>query len=62
MYVSNLPENTSEDEFVEFMQKCGIVMRDPRTNKPKIKMYKSPEGVFKGDALCTYMKVSSIIF
>lgn len=60
VYVSNLPENTSEDEFVEFMQKCGIVMRDPRTNKPKIKMYKSPEGVFKGDALCTYMKIESV--
>ena len=58
VYVSNLPENTNEKEFVDLMQKCGLVMKDVETNNFKIKMYKDKEGQFKGDALCTYIKVN----
>jgi HIV Tat-specific factor 1 len=31
-----------------------------RTNKPKIKVYRDENGVPKGDALCTYVKVESV--
>lgn len=57
VYVSNLPLDTAPEELLEIMSKCGIIMTDPRTNLPKIKMYKDAEGKLKGDALCTYMKV-----
>ena len=33
---------------------------DVRTNKPKAKLYKDEEGNFKGDGLCTYLKVESV--
>ncbi|XP_042217715.1 HIV Tat-specific factor 1 homolog isoform X2 [Homarus americanus] len=60
VYVSNLPDSMTEEEFVELMQKCGMILKDMETNKPKIKMYQDKEGNFKGDALCTYIKIESV--
>ena len=57
VYVSNLPTDISEKEFVDFMQKCGLIERDLQTSKMKIKIYTDSEGKMKGDALCTYIKV-----
>ena len=57
VYVSNLPDSTTEEEFLDLMQKCGMILKDLETNKYKIKMYRDSEGNFKGDALCTYIKV-----
>ena len=39
------------------MSKCGVIDVDVRSNKPKIKVYKDSNGMPKGDALCTYVKV-----
>lgn len=40
------------------MQKCGLVIKDVNTNKWKVKLYTEPETkAFKGDALCSYIKV-----
>ena len=39
------------------MAKCGVVDVDVRTNKPKVKLYKDADGNYKGDGLCTYVKV-----
>lgn len=60
VYVSNLPEDYTEEEFVDLMQKCGLVMRDPATGKMKIKLYRDTDGHLKGDALCTYIRVESV--
>ncbi|GBP22860.1 HIV Tat-specific factor 1 [Eumeta japonica] len=61
VYVSNLPLDLSEEEFVTLMQKCGLVMRDPSNQKMKIKFYMDKEhNCFKGDALCTYIKIESV--
>lgn len=61
VYVSNLPLELTEEEFVNFMQKCGLVERDPSTQKMKVKLYMDKEqNCFKGDALCTYIKVESV--
>lgn len=58
VYVSGLPLDITEAEFVDMMQKCGLVMRDIDTSKMKVKLYLDPEtGLPKGDALCTYIKV-----
>lgn len=61
VYVSNLPLDLTEEEFVNFMQKCGLVERDPSTQKMKVKLYIDKEhNCFKGDALCTYIKIESV--
>lgn len=61
VYVSNLPLDLTEEEFVDFMQKCGLVERDPSTQKMKVKLYMDKEhNCFKGDALCTYIKIESV--
>lgn len=61
VYVSNLPQDTTEEEFVDLMQKCGLVMRDLATQRMKVKLYTDKEqNCFKGDALCTYIKRESV--
>jgi RNA recognition motif-containing protein len=57
VYVSGLSSDVTEEEFIEFMSKCGMVMHDPFTRKPKIKLYKDEEGANKGDGRCCYIKV-----
>lgn len=58
VYVSNLPLDITMDEFAELMGKCGMVMRDPQTQKFKLKLYAEKDGQIKGDGLCDYIKVS----
>ncbi|KAK9891988.1 hypothetical protein WA026_017468 [Henosepilachna vigintioctopunctata] len=61
VYVTNLPTDITEQEFVDLMQKCGLVMRDTNDGSFKIKLYKEPGTEdLKGDALCTYIKVESV--
>lgn len=60
VYVSNLPLDMTEEEFVELMSKCGLVTRDIRTQKLKVKLYAEPDGTNKGDGLCDYIKMESV--
>ncbi|XP_030065744.1 17S U2 SnRNP complex component HTATSF1 [Microcaecilia unicolor] len=60
VYVTGLPPDITQDEFVEMMSKCGIIMRDPQTEDYKIKLYKDKEGNLKGDGLCCYLKKESV--
>ncbi|XP_059473465.1 HIV Tat-specific factor 1 homolog [Neocloeon triangulifer] len=60
VYVSGLPHDITEQEFVDFMQKCGIITKDIETGKLRIKLYSDKEGNLKGDGLCTYIKVESV--
>ncbi|XP_074604409.1 RRM1_TatSF1_like and RRM2_TatSF1_like domain-containing protein barc [Brevipalpus obovatus] len=60
VYVSNLPLDTTEDDFIVLMKKCGLIMKDIDTGNFKIKLYNDKQGNFKGDALCTYIKVESV--
>lgn len=57
VYVSDLPLDITQDEFIEVMSKCGMIFRDPQTNKMKVKLYAEPDGQLKGDGLCHYIKV-----
>lgn len=57
VYVSNLPLDITEDEFGELMAKCGMVMKDLKTGKLKLKLYRDANGELKGDGLCHYIKV-----
>lgn len=60
VYVSNLPLDITEEEFEEIMSKCGLIMKDPLTNKLKIKLYTDNSGKIKGDGRCCYIKVESV--
>lgn len=60
VYVSNLPDDITEEEFTEIMSKCGMIFRDPGSNKMKIKLYAEADGQLKGDGLCHYLRVESV--
>lgn len=60
VYVSNLPLDITEEEFSELMGKCGMVMKDMKSGKFKLKLYRDPNGQLKGDGLCHYIKVSFV--
>ncbi|KAF6211689.1 hypothetical protein GE061_012203, partial [Apolygus lucorum] len=61
VYVSNLPLDITDQEFVDLMQKCGLVMKDLDTGNMKIKLYtERGSSTLKGDGLCTYIKVLSM--
>ncbi|XP_061606913.1 HIV Tat-specific factor 1 [Phyllopteryx taeniolatus] len=60
VYVTGLPPDTSTEEFVALMSKCGIVMRDPLSEDFKVKLYKDQDGNLKGDGLCCYLKRESV--
>ncbi|XP_078076323.1 17S U2 SnRNP complex component HTATSF1 [Mustelus asterias] len=60
VYVSGLPPDITNDEFVELMSKFGIIMQNPETEEYKIKLYKDKDGNLKGDGLCCYLKKESI--
>lgn len=60
VYVSNLPDDITEEEFVEVMSKCGMIFRDPNTKKNKVKLYAEKGGQLKGDGLVHYMRVESV--
>lgn len=49
------------EEFAEVMGKCGMIMRDPQTQKYKLKLYTEADGQIKGDGLCDYIKVSQFV-
>ena len=58
VYVSNMPSDITLEEYTEMMSKAGMIMYDPSTRKPKVKLYTDDQGKNKGDGLCCYIKVS----
>lgn len=60
VYVSGLPLDTTDEEFIEMMSKYGIIMQDPDTGKPKIKLYRDSTGQLKGDGRCCFLKRESV--
>lgn len=42
------------------MGKAGLILKDPRTDRLKVKLYKDDSGVNKGDGLCSYIKIESV--
>ncbi len=47
VYVTGLPVDTDEDEFVRFMTRYGgLIKKDPETRRPVVKLYKDDHGTF----------------
>ncbi|KAF7249596.1 hypothetical protein EG68_08351, partial [Paragonimus skrjabini miyazakii] len=60
VYVTGLPPEITEEEFLELMSKYGVVMNEPFVGKPRIKLYRDEHGKPKGDGRCCYVKVESV--
>lgn len=58
VYVSGLPFDITLEEFKEMMSKYGLIMFDPRTKQPKLKLYMDDNGQPKGDGRCCFIKVT----
>lgn len=60
VYVSNLPDDITEEEIAAEFSKCGIIMDEILTGKPRIKIYYNEDGSPKGDALVVYLREESV--
>ena len=60
VYVTELPEDIAIDELAGHFSKCGIIMDEIMTGKPRIKLYFKPDGSQKGDALVVYLREESV--
>lgn len=60
VYVSGLPFDITAEEFKEMMSKYGLIMFDPRTKQPKLKLYLDENGQPKGDGRCCFIKKESV--
>lgn len=60
VYVTELPEDITIEELVGHFSKCGIIMDEIMTGKPRIKLYFKPDGCKKGDALVVYLREESV--
>lgn len=60
IYVSNLPDDIKIEEIVQYFSKCGIIMDEIMTGKPRVKLYYDEEGKPKGDALIVYLREESV--
>merc|ERR1711998_141882 len=59
VYVQGLPQSITEEEFVTFMKKAGMI-KEEDDGSMKIKIYKDSNGMPKGDAKCCYLKSASV--
>jgi len=60
LYVTGLPRDVTEDEFLNFFKTAGIIAKDPINLQPMIRIYRDDNGVPKGDGRVTFLKVLSI--
>lgn len=61
VYASGFPPSSvDEAAFIEFFSKCGVIQKDPRSGKPKVKLYRAETGEPKGDGTCHYVRIESV--
>lgn len=60
VYVMGLPDDANVTQVAEHFSKCGILLPDPRTGRPRVKLYTDEQGKCKGDALISYAFEASV--
>ncbi|CAE6417292.1 unnamed protein product [Rhizoctonia solani] len=59
VFVSSLPPDAEADEIAARFGRFGLIMEDDE-GKPKVKLYRSEDGNFTGEALVVYYKEESV--
>jgi HIV Tat-specific factor 1 len=59
VYITGIPKDATIDEVGDIFKKGGVILIDPITNKPKIKLYENENGL-KGDGLVIYLREESV--
>jgi len=60
VYVTGLPPDLTQKEFVEFFSRAGVLKKDPETAAPKAKIYLGDDGIPKGDGLVCYYRSEAV--
>ena len=60
VYVNGLTEDVTEDELAGCFKVAGLLKTDPASGAPRIRIYRTPEGYSKGDALVSFLKPESV--
>eukprot|EP01117_Protostelium_nocturnum_P004389 TRINITY_DN1589_c0_g1_i7.p1 TRINITY_DN1589_c0_g1~~TRINITY_DN1589_c0_g1_i7.p1 ORF type:complete len:293 (-),score=117.57 TRINITY_DN1589_c0_g1_i7:295-1173(-) len=60
VYVTGIPENVKEEDFIRHFSKCGVLLKDEETRRPMAKIYRDDEGKPKGDGLVVYYVHNSV--
>lgn len=60
IYITNLPQDVTEEEIKDVFSKCGVIAEEIDRGKPRIKLYKNDKGQPKGDALVVYFRPESV--
>jgi HIV Tat-specific factor 1 len=59
VFVTSLPLDAQADEVAARFGRFGLIMEDDE-GKPKVKLYRSEDGTFNGEALVVYYKEESV--
>jgi HIV Tat-specific factor 1 len=60
VYISGMPDDTTKDECLTFVRKCGMVLEDPHTGEPVVYLFKNDDGTLRGDGCATYLLAPSV--
>ena len=60
VYVTSLPLDTTVQEVHDVFSRCGVIAEEIDRGKPRIKLYTTDDGNFKGDALILYFRAESV--
>ncbi|KAL7266144.1 hypothetical protein RUND412_011320 [Rhizina undulata] len=60
VYVTNLPDDVTEEEIKSVFSKCGMIAEEIDGGKSRIKLYRHEDGTLKGDALVIYFRPESV--
>lgn len=61
IYITGLPPDITETALLQLVSKYGVIMNEPFTDQPRVKLYRDAEGRPKGDARCCYVKVRDTV-
>eukprot|EP00299_Pterocystis_sp_00344_P019676 c9737_g1_i1.p2 GENE.c9737_g1_i1~~c9737_g1_i1.p2 ORF type:complete len:494 (-),score=189.89 c9737_g1_i1:1779-3260(-) len=59
LFVEGLPSDVTEKELIEVFGQFGVI-KEADDKKPKVKVYRTPEGFVKGEGLISYMFEESV--
>lgn len=60
VYVKGLPPDVTEEELADVFRRAGVIKIDPDTSRPKIRIYRRPDGLVNGDATISFVNAESV--